>query len=76
MNMKNVLENLKGKPITVKVDLSAGVISIQLKAPNAPESYDSIISVGDDVFLVSHHSIGTNTQHYLSIAHVIEVEAN
>jgi hypothetical protein len=76
MNMKSVLENLKGKPLTVKVDLSAWVISIQLKAPNAPESYDSIISVGDDVFIASHHSIGTNKEHYLSIAHVIEVEAN
>jgi hypothetical protein len=76
MNMKSVLENLKGKPITVKVDLAAGVISIQLKAPNAPESYDSIIAVGDDVFLASHHSIGSNKEHYLSIAHVIEVEAS
>jgi len=76
MNMKSVLENLKGRPITVKVDLSAGVISIELKAPNAPESYDSIVAVGDDVFLANHHSIGTNKEHYLSIAHVIEVEAN
>jgi hypothetical protein len=76
MNMKSVLENLKGKPITVKVDLSAGVISIQLKAPNAPESYDSIGTVGDDVFLVNHHSIGSNRSNYLSIAHVIEVEAS
>lgn len=76
MNMKNVLENLKGKPITVKVDLAAGVISIQLKAPNAPESYDSIGMVGDGVFLVNHHSIGTNSSHYLSIDHVIEVEAS
>ena len=76
MNMKTVLENLKGRPITVKVDLAAGVISIQLKAPNAPESYDSILSVGDDVFLASHHSIGSNKSHYLSIAHVIEVEAD
>jgi len=76
MNMKNVLENLKGKPITVKVDLSAGVISIQLKAPNAPESYDSIGMVGDDVFLVNHHSVGSNISHYLSMAHVIQVEAS
>ena len=76
MNMKSVLDNLKGKPISVKVDLVAGVISIQLKAPNAPESYDSILTVGDDVFLVNHHSIGSNKEHYLSIAHVIEVEAN
>ena len=76
MNMKSVLDNLKGKPISVKVDLAAGVISIQLKAPNAPESYDSILTVGDDVFLVNHHSIGANKEHYLSIAHVIEVEAN
>jgi hypothetical protein len=76
MNMKSVLENLKGKAITVKVDLSAGVISIQLKAPNAPESYDSIIAVGEDVFLVNHHSVGSNKENYLSIAHVIEVEAN
>ena len=76
MNKKSVLENLKGKPISVKVDLAAGVITIQLKAPNAPESYDSILSVGDDVFLVNHHSTGANTEHYLSTAHVIEVEAN
>ena len=76
MNMKSVLENLKGKPISVKVDLAAGVISIQLKAPNAPESYDSISTVGDDVFVVNHHTIGSNQSHYLSIAHVIEVEGN
>ena len=75
MNMKSVLENLKGRPITVKIDLAAGVISIQLNAPNAPESYDSIVTVGDDVFLANHHSIGSNKSHYLSIRHVISVEA-
>ena len=74
--MKDVLKSLQGRPIAVKVDLAAGVITIHLKAPNAPESYDSIVSVGDDVFLVNHHSIGSNKQHYLSTGKVIQVEAN
>jgi hypothetical protein len=74
--MKDVLKSLQGKPISVKVDLAAGVITIQLKAPNAPESYDSITSVGDDVFLVNHHRTGSNKGYYLSIAAVLQVEAN
>ena len=74
--MKDVLKSLQGRPITVKVDLAAGVISIQLRAPNAPESYDSIVGVGDDVFTVNHHRTGANKEYYLGIAQVIQVEAN
>ena len=74
--MKEVLKSLQGRSLTVKVDLAAGVISIELKAPNAPESYDSISEVGDDVFKVSHHIRNVSKQHYLSINKVIQVEAS
>lgn len=74
--MKGVLKSIKGQPLTVNVDLGAGVIDIKLQAPNAPESYDSILEVGDEVFKVNHKSLNTNKSHYLSIDKVIQVEAS
>lgn len=74
--MKDVLNSLKGKQIKINVDLVAGVIDIKLHAPNAPESYDSILEVGDDVFKVNHKASNTNKAHYLRIDKVIQVEAS
>jgi hypothetical protein len=74
--MKDVLKSIKGQSLTVNVDLAAGVIDIKLQAPNAPESYDSILEVGDDVFKVNHKSLNTNKSHYLRIDKVIRVEAS
>jgi hypothetical protein len=73
--MKAVLKSLKGRTLKVNVDLAAGVIDIELHAPNAPESYDSILEVGDDVFVVNHKSLNTNKSYYLGIDKVIRVEA-
>ncbi|HJU53604.1 MAG TPA: hypothetical protein VJ715_03495 [Pyrinomonadaceae bacterium] len=73
--MKSVLKSLKGRTLTINVDLAAGVIDIKLHAPNAPESYDSILEVGADVFKVNHKSFNINTAHYLRIDKVIQVEA-
>ncbi len=50
-------------------------LHIKLGAPNAPESYDSILEVGDDMFQVNHKSLNTNKSHYLTIDKVIRVEA-
>ena len=73
--MKDVLNSLKGKTLTIRVDLAAGVISIKLGSANAPESYDSILEVGEDVFRAGHHAHNINTSQYLSIGKVIQVEA-